>query len=190
MQHTRVNPLFARAVARMRTAAQPSVELCRMVHEEPHMPRLLRLADSIPAGPVQYHSGSVLRHLARVVDAVAGDPVAVWMGFVHDLGKLTTPSVLWPHHYGHELRGAAMAQYFGELAGLPPELVAAGCFCACQHMRAGNYPHMRTSKRRQLIHAVETAGVSAPFWKVVDADRKAAVSALMLQDLEVLRAAG
>lgn len=51
----------------------------------------LHNADTIPAGPPQYHRGTVLEHIARVMDSVAGDPLAVWMALCHDLGKVSTP---------------------------------------------------------------------------------------------------
>ena len=53
----------------------------------------------IPAGPVRWHSGSVLQHTVRVMNAVAGNSLAVWMAFCHDLGKLLTPEEELPHHY-------------------------------------------------------------------------------------------
>ena len=73
--------------------------------------RELETSMDIPAGPVAYHSGSVMAHLMDVMDAVAGDPLCVWMALCHDLGKIGTDPALLPHHYGHELRGAEPAEH-------------------------------------------------------------------------------
>ncbi len=63
----------------------------------------------IPAGPSRFHGEktSVFEHTLAVMDAVAAKPLsgtdralAAWMGFCHDLGKLTTPSQSLPRHLG------------------------------------------------------------------------------------------
>lgn len=176
-------PAFAVAIAEMRAAPAPGDVLRRLLAAHPGMPRLLRLAESIPAGPSAWHSGSTLTHMVRVMNAVAGDPLAVWMAFAHDLGKLTTPRDLWPHHYGHELRGVVLARLYGQRAGLPPEEIEAGCFCACQHMRAARLVQMKPRKRRALALLVDDMGLTRPFWSVVDADAKAPVSLRAREEL-------
>jgi tRNA nucleotidyltransferase (CCA-adding enzyme) len=64
---------------------------------------------NIPAGPLPYHDADVLEHTCRVMDSLAGNPLAVWMALCHDIGKTATPPESLPHHHGHDLRGAAMA---------------------------------------------------------------------------------
>ncbi|MFR9014388.1 MAG: tRNA nucleotidyltransferase, partial [Desulfovibrio piger] len=78
---TTVNPLFFRLLC----AAQPG-DLLRRLLLAGQGPRLNFLADAprIPAGPLPYHAGSVLDHLARCMNAVAGNPPAVWMALAHD----------------------------------------------------------------------------------------------------------
>lgn len=95
---------FADMLIRALNAPVPSV-LLRPLATSGMAPALLRLADSIPAGPIEFHSGSVLAHLCRCADAAAGDALTVWMAFSHDFGKLTTPRENLPHHYQHETRG-------------------------------------------------------------------------------------
>ena len=59
----------------------------------------------IPAGPLPYHDTNVIEHTCRVMDALAGDEISVWMGLCHDLGKTLTPKENFPHHYGHDTAG-------------------------------------------------------------------------------------
>lgn len=142
------------------------------------------LADSniIPAGPAPYHSGSVLAHTARCMSDVAGDPLAVWMSMVHDAGKLTTPKALWPHHYGHELRGASLAAEWARILKLPEEYKLAGTLSALLHMRAGRYARLRTGKKYDLLCTVAASGFFESFWKVVDADTKSSISERAMAD--------
>ncbi|MBO4301470.1 MAG: hypothetical protein J5861_07705, partial [Desulfovibrio sp.] len=77
-------------------SATPGDALAKAVsRHEDWLPSFLVDADTVPAGPLAYHSGSVLKHITRCMDAVAGDPLTVWMALAHDAGKLTTPSSLW-----------------------------------------------------------------------------------------------
>lgn len=139
-------------------------------------------ADRISAGPAPWHSGSVLAHTARCMNAVAGDPLAVWMALCHDCGKLTTPACLLPHHYGHEQRGEILARIWAGQLGLCPDYADAGALCARWHMRAGRYPILRQGKKRQLIETFPPDGAGRPFWKVVDADTRSEISSLALAD--------
>lgn len=165
--------------------AQPSLFLRNTFAENNFaaLPQYLRNIDSIPAGPIKWHSGSVLNHLCRCADAVAGDPVAVWMAIVHDFGKITTPAKLLPHHYGHEERGQVLAKDFGEKIGMPYLYINAGILAAKLHMRAGRYNELRFSAKRDLLMEVEESAFTSPFWKLVDADKKSSVSLVALADL-------
>lgn len=148
------------------------------------LPQYLCNIDSIPAGPVQWHTNStVLNHTCHCADMVAGDPVAVWMAVVHDFGKLTTPPELLPHHYGHEERGQMLAKDFGETIGMPSFYIDAGVIAAKFHMKAGCYHELRFATKRDLLMEIESSGFSASFWKLVDADKKNPISATALADL-------
>lgn len=149
----------------------------------------LEQADAIPAGPAPWHTGSVLSHIARCMNAVAGDPLAVWMALAHDAGKLTTPPDILPHHYGHEERGEALAGEWAEALGLPAPFAEAGCMTARLHMRAGRYPRLRPGKKYALLIEVFATPFADAFWKVVDADRRAPVSALAAAHWQKLCAA-
>lgn len=52
-------------------------------------------------------------HVLMVLDVAAKRNLPLagrWAALLHDLGKGTTPSDLWPHHYGHEQRSAELAE--------------------------------------------------------------------------------
>ncbi len=171
--------------ARLLSAARPSAVL-RCAFSEGRLPCLPSLAamPAVPAGPAAYHSGSVLEHAGRVMDAVAGDSLAVWMAFVHDAGKLETPPEILPHHYGHEARGVVLAQAWGKALDLPEAMVACGCMAAREHMKAGRYRLIRPGTRYDLLLAVARHGQAAmaAFWKLADADSKSDVSREALAD--------
>lgn len=145
-------------------------------------------ADAIPAGPRAWHKDSVLEHAAAVMDAAAGDELAVWMALCHDLGKTTTPVHALPRHYGHEARGAVLARAMGRRLALPGRHIRAGVLAALLHMKGGRFHRLRPGTRRDLLHAVHAAGLDASFWKMVDADTGENISAEALQSLRVMLA--
>lgn len=151
------------------------------------MPVFLDTADSISAGPVPWHTGSVLNHLGRCMNETAGDPLAVWMAFTHDAGKLTTPAILLPHHYGHELRGALLAPIWARQLGLDSAYAEAGKLAARWHMRASRFPVLRQGKKLQLLHTFPPRGSGASFWKMVDADCRYPISELALAEEQRLK---
>ncbi len=146
------------------------------------LPCFLDQAAVISAGPPPWHNGSVLDHLARCMNEVAGDPLAVWMALAHDAGKLTTPQAMLPHHYGHELRGEILAPMWASWLGLDAFYAEAGRLAARWHMRAGRYGILRPGKKLQLLQTFPPDGAGASFWKVVDADTKSRISRLALAD--------
>ncbi len=146
----------------------------------------LEQASHIPAGPRPYHSESVLGHLMEVMDAVAGDPLRVWAAFCHDLGKTLTPPELWPHHYGHENKGVAVASRLAERLGLSNRLRKAGKLSAGLHMRAGRYRQCRPGTRRDLLLKVHASGLWDAFWAVVEADTGEAFRESADKDLKTI----
>lgn len=153
-------------------------------------PRLPFLNDAprIPAGPPPYHSASVLDHLIRCMNAVAGNPLAVWMALAHDAGKLTTPAILWPHHYGHELRGPLLADVWARQLHMSDEWRQAGRTTARLHMKAGRYAELRPGTRYDLLREIAACPYASAFWQVVDADSRKAISERARADMEGLRA--
>lgn len=128
-------------------------------------------ASASPAGPQQHHDASVLEHTARVMDTLAGDAMAVWMGLCHDLGKALTPEQELPRHIGHEQRGEAIAKALGERLRLPTRLVNAGADAARWHMLAGRYPELRNATRVDLLFRLKSRGVLREMFRLVLADK-------------------
>ena len=140
-------------------------------------------ASSIPAGPPKYHDASVLEHTARVMDRLAGDPMTVWMGLCHDLGKAATPSEVLPRHIGHDLRGEALAVALGERLRLPTRLIRAGADAARWHMVAGNYPELKPSTRVDLLTRLKSRGVLREMFELELADKDRDHRALVQAEL-------
>lgn len=63
------------------------------------------------------HTLLVLQQAVRL----QADAPTRWAALLHDLGKGNTPQELWPHHYGHERRGALLAAQLGERLRCPQE---------------------------------------------------------------------
>lgn len=135
-------------------------------------PWLAELAGSekVPAGPAPWHDNSVLEHTGEVMDRLAGEPLAVWMALCHDLGKMRTDPALLPHHYGHEERGAAMAEELALRLAMPRGYRRAGVLAARLHGKGGRYAHLRSGTRRDLLLTAHSAGLHTPFWDLVAAD--------------------
>ncbi|MBG0776486.1 MAG: HD domain-containing protein [Desulfovibrionaceae bacterium] len=132
--------------------------------------RELAEAAEIPAGPPQYHARSVLGHIAEVMDRLAGDPLRVYMGLAHDLGKTLTPRDMLPHHYGHEKAGEPVARELGLRLRLSNRYVDAGALAAALHMTAGRYPALRPGTRVDLLDRLHRARLFAEMFDLVAAD--------------------
>lgn len=148
----------------------------------------LEAARDIPAGPARWHKNSVLGHTLRIMNLTAGDALAAWMAMCHDLGKVSTDPSLLPHHYGHERRGVAPALALAERLRLPVLFRKAGALAAAEHMKAGMFPTLRPGTRRDLLWRVHQAGLSAPFWRLADADSNSRISIEARRQLAALLA--
>lgn len=179
-----------REVLKTLESAKPSRFLQVLSHGGLLSPWFVELegAHSLPAGPPQWHRGSVLEHIGQVMDAVAGDSLTVWMALCHDLGKVSTPADILPHHYGHEKRGVDAAITLAKRLALPTRYVMAGALAAREHMKGGTYESLRIGTRRDLLMAVHNAGFDEPFWRLVDADSHKNISSLAQAELEILTA--
>lgn len=163
----------------------------RLLNQTGHMgswlPELHGAAD-IPAGPPHYHSASVLEHTAQVMDACAGDALAVWMALVHDLGKSATRPENWARHLGHEEHGETMAANLAKRLRLSNRHIQAARLAAKWHMSGGQYPQLRgATKTRLLLHLDKTALVEH-FFRLVAADGGNDYLALAQTDLACVKA--
>ena len=151
---------------------RPGRALAVFIKKRPTALAFMEMADKIPAGPVDFHAGSVLAHLARCMNESAGDPLAVWMALCHDAGKLTTPAEILPHHYDHETRGNAVIENWTETLSLPSEYRLSGVMAATLHMKAGVFPRLRPGKKVALLETVSDSPWPTQFWRLINADTK------------------
>lgn len=132
--------------------------------------RELRRAGDIPAGPRAWHDKSVLGHTIEVMDRLAGNPLAVWMGLCHDLGKTTTAPETWPRHIGHDARGRDMARELGARLRLSGRYIRAGALACSLHMKAGRYLALRPGSRVDLLDRLHRERLFAETFALAGAD--------------------
>ncbi|WP_462323886.1 HD domain-containing protein [Desulfoplanes sp.] len=142
---------------------------------------------TIPAGPRPFHDGSVFEHSCQVMDRLAGDPLLVWMGLCHDLGKTVTDPGLWPAHHGHDRAGVDIAQKMGGRLRLPGAMVRAGMAAARWHMVLARYGQLRPGTRVDLLGAVGSEKLLARLCALTVADGGEEVTALVLRDLKIVK---
>ncbi len=148
----------------------------------------LKGADTIPAGPPQHHKNSVLTHTYNVMRRLVGDPLRVWMGLCHDLGKTCTPSDKWPHHYGHDQTGAQLAQNLGKRLGMPNIFIQAGITAAADHMLVGKYDTLRPGTRVDLLDRLHRKNMVQHMIALAQADHMHDVQEEILRDLKAMLA--
>ncbi len=146
--------------------------------------RELEGTEDIPAGPEPHHFESALEHLAQVMDALAGDPLDVWMGLCHDLGKSATPKESLPRHHGHDKAGIEPAQQLGSRLRMPNRFIAAGMTAAALHMKAGRYDELKPGTRVDLLMELHTKKLLQNMFRLVQADGKGDFSPQANRDLE------
>lgn len=145
-------------------------------------------AARIPAGPKPYHQESLLEHTAQVMDACAGDPLAVWMALTHDIGKTTTSVDLWPRHHGHERRGEDLARSWGLMLRLSSAWIQAGALAARWHMGCARYPELKASTRVRLVTEISRHQLLSQLARVVQADNGLDMQPWMEEDLRRIKA--
>lgn len=136
---------------------------------EPWLPELAACV-GVPAGPAKYHDKDVFGHILEVLDLLVPDPLLVWMGVAHDLGKALTPKEKWPSHHGHERLGEEAARTLGLRLRLPTAYVEAGAMASAEHMRAHNYAAMRPGPRVDFLMRLEARGLTARLFRLEEAD--------------------
>jgi len=106
--------------------AQPS-RMLAVLRDCGALARLLPEVAALAGVPqrADYHpEGDAFIHSLLVLDAAAarGYGLAVrWAALLHDLGKATTPMEVLPRHFGHEERGAALAEALSQRLKAPTE---------------------------------------------------------------------
>jgi len=126
---------------------------------------------NISAGPAPYHDTDVLEHTCRVMDSLADDAVAVWMGLCHDIGKTVTPREMLPSHHGHDRIGADMADALARRIRLSNALALAGRKGAQWHMVAARYRELRPGTKVDMLMDLHRCGVLRRLFRLVNADQ-------------------
>ncbi|MEF2229524.1 MAG: HD domain-containing protein [Pseudodesulfovibrio sp.] len=145
-----------------------------------------RTAGAIPAGPLPYHDTDVIEHTARVMDALAGDPLAVWAGLCHDIGKTATPQDQWPSHHGHDTAGAGMAETLARRLRLPNTFVTTGLQGARWHMVAGRYEGLRPGTKVDLLMQLHLSNTLDTVFALTRADQDADFAHRARRDLATI----
>jgi tRNA nucleotidyltransferase (CCA-adding enzyme) len=145
-------------------------------------------AGRIPAGPPPHHNESVLEHLIQVTNRLAGDPLCVWMGLCHDLGKTATESAKWPSHHRHETVGTALSEALAQRLRLPTRYVLAGSAASRWHMTLGRYRELRPGKRVDLLVRLHRHRLLDRMARLVVADGGDDLQAVLARDLAAILA--
>ncbi len=97
-------------------------------------------------------------HVMRVIDVAAESrlPLPVrYAALLHDLGKGTTPPEQWPHHVGHETRGADLARNVSERLRAPRECRDLAVLVAREHTMVHRALELRPATLVQLLERVD-----------------------------------
>ena len=115
--------------------------------------------------PIQYHpEGDAYNHTMLVLDMASeltknfetNRKLEIrFSALVHDLGKGLTPKEEYPHHYGHENRGAEIVSNFGRNIKVPNNWIKCGKTACREHMRGGIFNKMKTAKKVEFIERVD-----------------------------------
>ncbi|NDV19092.1 tRNA nucleotidyltransferase [Pseudodesulfovibrio sp. JC047] len=128
-------------------------------------------AATIPAGPAPYHDTHVLEHTCRTMDSLAGDPMTVWMGLCHDIGKTATPKDRLPHHYGHDRAGIPRIKTLVHRLKLSNRHLTAGIKAAQWHMIAARYEELRAGTKVDLLMDTHLSETLEPLFALVLVDQ-------------------
>jgi tRNA nucleotidyltransferase (CCA-adding enzyme) len=97
------------------------------------------------------HSLLVLQQAVRL----GADAPTRLAALLHDLGKGNTPPELWPHHYGHERRGAVLAAQLAERLRLPVTFRDLAVLTARWHSHVHRALELRPSTVLRVLEGVD-----------------------------------
>ena len=108
--------------------------------------------------PIKYHpEGDSYNHTMICLDEsckMTPDLKIRFSVLVHDLGKGETPKNEYPHHYGHEERGAEVVKNFCNYLKMPNSWKKCGIVAAREHMRGGIFNKMKPAKKVDFIERI------------------------------------
>ena len=132
-----------------------------MLRECGALARLLPELDclfGVPQNPKSHPEIDTGDHVMRVIDqaALAGAPLPVrYAALLHDLGKGLTPREQWPHHGGHEARGADLVARVGKRLRAPADCADLARIVARWHGQAHNADEMRPEGLLDLLEQTD-----------------------------------
>jgi len=97
------------------------------------------------------HSLMVLQQAVRL----GADTPTRLAALLHDLGKGVTPPELWPHHYGHERRGAHLVERMAERLRMPAHDRDLAIMTARWHTHAHKAFELRPSTLLKLLEGLD-----------------------------------
>jgi len=95
-----------------------------------------------------------LKVLQQAVSLGADTPTRL-AALLHDVGKGTTPPLLWPHHYGHERRGAQLLERVAERLRMPSSYRDLAIMTARWHTHAHKALELRPSTLLKLLEGLD-----------------------------------
>lgn len=114
--------------------------------------------------PIEYHpEGDAYNHTMLVLDKTSKLTENLeekrkleirFSALVHDIGKGTTPKEQYPHHYGHEERGAILLEKLENRITLPKDWIECGKTACKEHMRGGIFYKMKPSTKVGFIERI------------------------------------
>ncbi len=97
------------------------------------------------------HSLMVLQQAVRL----GADVPTRWAALLHDVGKGATPPEEWPHHYGHEERGARLLEPLAERLRWPQEFRELAVMSARWHGHVHKVQEMRPATVLKVLEALD-----------------------------------
>lgn len=112
----------------------------------------------VPQPPQHHPEIDTGIHVGLVVDHAAGIGASLavrWAALLHDLGKGTSPPDNWPHHYGHEERGVALAEAVCARLKVPVECRDLAVLTCREHGSVHQAPQMRAAALTRFLERVD-----------------------------------
>jgi len=121
------------------------------------LPELDRLF-GVPQPPEHHPEVDTGVHTLLVLDqaaALSPEPAVRYAALLHDLGKGETPPEAWPHHHGHEARGAELARAVSERLRAPAEFRDLAVLVAAEHGNAHRALELRPATALALLERAD-----------------------------------
>ena len=126
--------------------------------------------------PEKYHpEGDAFNHTMLALDKcseLTSDVKIRFAALVHDLGKGVTPKEEYPHHINHDINGVQEVINLANRLKIPNDWKDVGKVAAKEHMRAGIFNKMTTSKKVSFIETISKTKIGLDGMEIiVESDR-------------------